>query len=415
MTKISETEIKRVLKETILEHPNGFMVFSNDVTKYNKKDDPVFIVTMELRFHFRYGKNRITIEFTYSANDEFNEEKIKREFYDALDKAYFEFDYLYFDIPDGHKISSMDNYLKQLDKFSKFYLGEKFANLNKHEADFVFKYANMGCYKGADDIIPDLKKFVEKHGRFPYDFEPLGKTFKKIVDSGYLIAHASLYNLLPNELVTFIKNNHRFPHKNEGSYYQLYLSVIDGYRKNLFCENFMNELDELHASFKIRGMGESIFDEIVEELKDNYSFIIEKKQANCKFYNFDTQEEVKHRHKCYQKPFWYYDDNNELVSDNLLIVFRGYEHKDEKPTEKLLRTIYRYDQAFDEYCYQKNIPVLVIRPKDLAKDNNALITLILNKASELVGKPVYNSADAAERAMFDLREKAQKELKNNGC
>ena len=416
MTKISKNEIERVLKETLEEHPNGFMVASINVTKFFDKNEPKLITAIDLRHFFQYGsKESKKINFSYSINDEFNEEKIKREFNDVLNNVYFMDDYLFYDDPKDKKISSMDNFLRALDNFSKCYLGKNFVSLSKYERDFVFKYVNKDQYGLAREIIPDLIKFVRKHGRLPYDFEPLGITFKKIAASGRLSAPTSVYNMLPNELINFVETYHRFPYKNEGSYYQLYLSVLDGYRRNLFCENFMNELDEYHACFKIRGMGELIFDEIAKELKENYAFDIEKKQANCRFYNFDTQKEVKHHHKCYQKELWYYDDNNELVSSNLLIVFRGYEHKEKRPSIKLLRTIYRYDQAFDEYCNQKDIPVLIIRPKDLVKDNNALISLIIEKASELIGKPVYNSEEAAMRATFDSKQNVKKELKNDGC
>ncbi len=411
MKKIGIEEIASNIIQIIKNHPKYMMVESVGV-KYSKVDLSVSTVVILKRSFQINSIDKSTIKFTLDFKYGYDEIAVSEKIYEVLNAIQVKEYFLYYDPEKEMTIKDID---KNKEVLSKRFFGKEFKELTTQERGLVLEYAAKAKYKNVADLHDAFCKFYNKYHRLPYDCEPLGKIRELANKNGYLSpdCNRTIDGIIVTPLLYFIDHYYRLPNENEDVYEKVYLPVVDGYKKGKYFKHVTIALDVLHIYYAGQSMGDKLFAEAVDQINNSYGLNIEKYTRKIKCHNYDVlgADDVSYlNYKGYKKTFWFFNDNNELVSGNLIITFKGLEHFALKDTIKELvqdsgkikDNIDKLDLVFNDYCVEKDIPVLTVQYKDLVAGNAAIYKLISDKLDEIskrMKRPVYNSKTAAGRVL----------------
>ena len=395
----------------IRNHPNYIMVKSVD-TWYDKD---AFTVkgTITLRNEFYFDSNhKEKYNYSFDFKYGYDESVVSKRIYELLNMAHVKDDYLYYD---SDKEMSLDDINKNRELLAVKFFGKEFDKLSNQERNVVLQFAGKDKYKSVTAFKDAFASFYIKNNRLPYDYEPLGIARKKAVEYGFLSESANylIAALTTSGLFNFINNNNRLPKEDEEAYEKHYLPVVKDYRDGKYCPSYNIAIDMVHLKYTGSTLGDLMFKDTIDQLNNSYGLDIDIKKCRIQYYMFDSlgAATAKYRYyNCYRKKIWFFDDNNELKSHDLLIVYKGDEHYITRDAFKktigscirLKDKIDKFDNMFNQYVAGHNRFVLVIRQKDLIAGPDAICKMIFSKVHEFnkeYSKITYNSEAAAHRAL----------------
>ena len=250
------------------------------------------------------------------------------------------------------------------DYMSNKLFSKRYMELTKQESSIVIRYFYLFKYNNSGEIVEDLKKYINREGRFPFKNEWLYKVFeyaKKVSfmsneDLKEINDFASSYSF--NKLCSFIEREKRWPYPSEVEYSRCWSEVCYSYSKGLYSEEQTIRLDILYSRYN--NDKDSLGERLVNSYISGLGYRIKKQK---------TFDDLTYKQKLR------FDTCVEIDGNILLIEYDGPQHFkaiNYFGGQKGLEETQTRDRLKDEYCQKNNIPLLRISYKQI-KDMEALI------------------------------------------
>lgn len=259
---------------------------------------------------------------------------------------------------------------KNLDYYSHQLFHTPYKELDKKQRSIVFGIFNKKKFQTGREIVEDIKKFIEKKGRFPFKTEDLFKAYvyaKQIcfltddeideIESLRREKYSEYRHDLYNKLIEFIQKNQRFPYETENEF-KLWYDVGRYYKFNSYTADQVAKYDCLYARYNNDNDSEG--ERLINTYLTYLGYKIEKQKT---FPGLIYKKQLK------------FDTCIYIDDLPCLIEFDGVQHfqpiKYFGGEEGFKKTKIR-DQIKNEYCEQNNIPLLRIKYTELAELENII-------------------------------------------
>ena len=392
---LSIKKIRRIVDEIIWNNANDCMVESSEIKAidrdYNGKNETYYYLYINLKpaFYFnsyQKGKKEFVIRFKDDGKNHIDEEWLSRDIHFALDNAYVKDYYLYY-VPSDRfifKVKAEANARKLALQF----FDKEYQFLDENDRIIVSNYANKAKYNNPEEIVEAFKKYFSFYKHLPYAHEELARRRVAATNHGYLDQKHNqvIDGILVTALISFIEDKKRWPRKNEAAYEDLYLPVISGYQRGIYCSRMMEALDYYHLLYRKQGLGDMIFDSMIFRLSSSHNIPITKINQYLQYFD-DVEFDVKScYYKCYRHVASSYDSLHcKVINKEYFIIFKGYEKTADVSNPQFNKAKKR-NRLFENYCNYNGIPLVVITPDMLVDAFN------IRHAIDVMDRKLINEA-----------------------